>query len=533
MGSPHGAPSSSAPRPARSPVPRCGRACRAATCSPARRTGRCRAEGAAAGAAASAPARRPPSRRPAAHGPPAGGPGSRTLARAARRPLAARPWSLAAVAAARRLGEHRRSSPTGIGGLVPDAWPAAPLLDLRRAPGRRAPRRVRPRRTTSRRCPRRWPRPAPSPASSAPCVIDGEPHIDGGVHSPTNADVAAGRRRRSTSCWSARRCRGRVAGPGWLADQAMRTWSGALLDAEARPAPSPRHAWSPSSRTTRCSPRWASTPWTPVDGRRPPSRAGHRHSCAWPSRGSPTGWLGSAPEQALVSGALDRAPVSALVRRRWRSRRSRVTGASPDVMSATLAPSLLDQTGGGLLRIGDDLAGPLEGHRQHLVEVVSHGIRGRPGLQVLAGRARDGGDRVLRHAGTSGTPQCSPRLGRSPRGAPSGAPWRRAGSATGPGSSPRAGRGPPLVTRAPAGRRRRCRRSPRSGTSDRTRRSRPRSCRPTAPGCRRYQASPTRFFRLGIASLPPQPCRPDDPYRRPRSASRPAAWRAQVPGPPP
>ena len=113
-----------------------------------------------------------------------------TLARVARRPWAARPTALAAAL----LPEGTVSTDMiseGIGALLPDAWPADPLwiCAVRQSDGQRV--------VFGRGD--RLPRVADAVAAScaipgffAPVVIDGEAHLDGGVHSPTNADVVRG-----------------------------------------------------------------------------------------------------------------------------------------------------------------------------------------------------------------------------------------------------------------------------------------------------------------------------------------------------
>lgn len=152
-----------------------------------------------------------------------------TLARAARRPFAARPWSLLAAL----LPEGSVSTDMiseGIGGLFPDAWPAAPLwvCAVRLADGRRV---------VFGRDGARPPVPDAVAASCAipgffrPVVIDGEPYIDGGVHSPTNADLVVDAGSLDLVVVSSPMSRqGRR--PRLVADQAVRAWSGALLDAE-------------------------------------------------------------------------------------------------------------------------------------------------------------------------------------------------------------------------------------------------------------------------------------------------------------
>jgi NTE family protein len=69
------------------------------------------------------------------------------------------------------------------------------------------------------------------PGFFRPVTIGGETHIDGGVHSPTNADVLIDEEPFDLVVVSSPMSRqGRR--PRLAPDQAMRTWSGALLDAE-------------------------------------------------------------------------------------------------------------------------------------------------------------------------------------------------------------------------------------------------------------------------------------------------------------
>ena len=70
------------------------------------------------------------------------------------------------------------------------------------------------------------------PGFFAPVVIDGEAHLDGGVHSPTNADVLRDEDLDLVIVSSPMSRRGRR--PRLSPDQPMRAWAGALLDAEAR-----------------------------------------------------------------------------------------------------------------------------------------------------------------------------------------------------------------------------------------------------------------------------------------------------------
>ena len=153
-----------------------------------------------------------------------------TLARAVRRPLAARPWSLVAAL----LPEGSVSTDMisgGIAGLFPDTWPAESLwiCAVRQADGRRVVFGSRDQR----------PRVADAVAAScaipgffSPVEVAGQPHIDGGVHSPTNADVLLDAVPLDVVLVSSPMSRqGRR--PRLAADQGMRAWSGALLDAEA------------------------------------------------------------------------------------------------------------------------------------------------------------------------------------------------------------------------------------------------------------------------------------------------------------
>lgn len=153
-----------------------------------------------------------------------------TLARAARRPWGARPLALAAAL----LPEGTVSTDMisgGIGALLPSAWPDGPLwvCAVRQSDGRRVVfgrDGLRPSvaEAVAASC--------AIPGYFAPVVIDGEAHLDGGVHSPTNADVLRGEGLDLVVVSSPMSRRGRR--PRLSADQPMRTWAGALLDAEAR-----------------------------------------------------------------------------------------------------------------------------------------------------------------------------------------------------------------------------------------------------------------------------------------------------------
>ena len=153
-----------------------------------------------------------------------------TLARAARRPWSARPTALAAAL----LPEGNVSTEMiseGIGTLLPDAWPPDPLwiCAVRQADGRRVvfgrgDRRPRVADAVAASC--------AIPGFFAPVIIDGEAHLDGGVHSPTNADVLRDQDIDLVIISSPMSRRGRR--PRLSPDQPMRVWSGALVDAEAR-----------------------------------------------------------------------------------------------------------------------------------------------------------------------------------------------------------------------------------------------------------------------------------------------------------
>jgi NTE family protein len=154
-----------------------------------------------------------------------------TLARAAWRPLAARPWSLlAALLPDGSVSTEMISD--GVAGIFPGTWPAAPLLicAVRQADGRRV---VFGRSGNTPPMPQAVAASCAIPGFFRPVEVDGVAHIDGGVHSPTNADVLLDAGRLDlvivSSPMSRRGRRLRVA-----PDQAMRTWSGTLLDTEAR-----------------------------------------------------------------------------------------------------------------------------------------------------------------------------------------------------------------------------------------------------------------------------------------------------------
>jgi NTE family protein len=150
------------------------------------------------------------------------------LARAAARPLEARPLALAAgLLPEGRVGTELISA--AIAGLPLHSWPGSRLwvCAVRERDGRLVVfgRDQRP------------PIPDAVAASCAipgfyrPVSIDGEPFVDGGAHSPTNADVLAGLRLDLVVVSSPMS----VVGPGLrLAfDQPVRRWSRLVLETEA------------------------------------------------------------------------------------------------------------------------------------------------------------------------------------------------------------------------------------------------------------------------------------------------------------
>jgi NTE family protein len=119
----------------------------------------------------------------------------------------------------------------GIGALLPDVWPPDPLwiCAVRQSDGRRVvfgrgARRPRVADAVAASC--------AIPGFFAPVAIDGQAYLDGGVHSPTNADVVRDEELDLVIVSSPMSRRGRR--PRLSPDQPMRIWAGALLDAEVR-----------------------------------------------------------------------------------------------------------------------------------------------------------------------------------------------------------------------------------------------------------------------------------------------------------
>ena len=156
-----------------------------------------------------------------------------TLTRAAARPFAARPWALLAGL----LPEGSVSTSVisdSIGALAAGTWPTDPLwiCAVRQSDGRRV---VFGRDSRQQSLAEAVAASCAIPSFFQPVTIDGQAYIDGGVHSPTNADVllrTAPPPLDLVLVSSPMSLAGR--GLRFAGDQPARRWSGALLDAEAR-----------------------------------------------------------------------------------------------------------------------------------------------------------------------------------------------------------------------------------------------------------------------------------------------------------
>jgi NTE family protein len=154
-----------------------------------------------------------------------------TLGNALRRPLAARPLALIAALAPEGSIDTDLISTT-IASLVPLAWPVDPLwiCAVRQRDGRRV---------VFGRDDRSVPVPTAVAASCAipsffrPVDIDEDAYLDGGVHSPTNADLLAEVGDLDLIIVSSPMSREGIS-PRVAIDQPMRAWSGTLLDREVR-----------------------------------------------------------------------------------------------------------------------------------------------------------------------------------------------------------------------------------------------------------------------------------------------------------
>lgn len=153
-----------------------------------------------------------------------------TLAGAARHPLAATPGALlAGLLPDGVVGTGLISD--GVAALTDDRWPDAPLriCAVRRSDGRRVVFG-----TETRRPPLSQAVAASCaiPAFFAPVDVDGEAFIDGGAHSPTNADVVLRDELDLVVVVSPMSIAGR--GLRLAPDQPARRWARSRLDAEAR-----------------------------------------------------------------------------------------------------------------------------------------------------------------------------------------------------------------------------------------------------------------------------------------------------------
>jgi NTE family protein len=151
------------------------------------------------------------------------------LARVATRPFGAPPWTLLSSL----IPEGQVSTAMisdAIAGLFPGSWPNEPLwlCAVRQSDGRRF--------AFGKQEPRP-PLPDVVAASCAipgffsPVTIDNEAFVDGGIHSPTNADVLVGEDLDLVIVSSPMSVTGRRVYQS--AGSVARRWSGALLDAEA------------------------------------------------------------------------------------------------------------------------------------------------------------------------------------------------------------------------------------------------------------------------------------------------------------
>lgn len=154
-----------------------------------------------------------------------------TLAGAVARPLAARPGALLATLVPDGVVGTEVIS-DGVEALTGGRWPDDPLwiCAVRQRDGRRV--------TFGRDPGRRPPLPAAVaascaiPAFFAPVDVEGEAFVDGGAHSPTNADVLRGEGLDLVVVVSPMSIAGR--GLRLAPDQPARRWARARLDAEAR-----------------------------------------------------------------------------------------------------------------------------------------------------------------------------------------------------------------------------------------------------------------------------------------------------------
>ena len=221
-----------------------------------------------------------------------------TLARAMTRPFAARPLAVLAG-----LLPEGAVSTDGIADAVralhARQWPADPLwvCAVRQADGRRI---VFGRDGNEPLVEEAVAASCAIPGFFRPVAVGGQLHIDGGVHSPTNADVLRDFGPLDLVVISSPMSRwGRR--PRLAADRPMRAWArGHSMRRSAACVESASRCWL-SNPMTRCSRRWASTPWTPPGPGPSPPGPVHRPSNGWVGPTWPSGWLPSAerPNQSV------------------------------------------------------------------------------------------------------------------------------------------------------------------------------------------------------------------------------------------
>ena len=154
-------------------------------------------------------------------------PGPRMLTRAARAPWRIRPTTLALVLA--RAGSHRLDDHLEMLAALPTAWPEAPLwvTAVRRADGARvvfghegAPG-ASPAAALAASC--------AVPGYFAPARIEGVDYVDGGTHSPTNADLL---RRSDVDLVVVISPMSAGSAPGWALHGGVRRFAGRRLHRE-------------------------------------------------------------------------------------------------------------------------------------------------------------------------------------------------------------------------------------------------------------------------------------------------------------
>lgn len=151
-----------------------------------------------------------------------------TLARAVARPLAARPLALVAgLLPEGTMGTEVISE--SIAAVVDEGWPDEPLWIC--AVRRRDGRRVVFGRTERPSLPQAVAASCAIPGYFRPVAVDGDTYVDGGAHSPTNADAVRDLGLDLVLVSSPMSISGR--GLRLATDQPARRWARALLDAEA------------------------------------------------------------------------------------------------------------------------------------------------------------------------------------------------------------------------------------------------------------------------------------------------------------